>query len=500
MVCQKRQFTSKKWLWSLALAVVLVLCPSTTFAQEVRPVVEELVEEALGQNLTLQQQTLRLEQSRSQLAEARGGFFPTLNAQARYTRAAGGRTIDFPVGDLLNPVYETLNTLTPNSPDFTTIENQEINFLREREQDSRLRLSQPLFAPAVIFGTRAQRHLVEAESAATASTRQEVARDVQVAYFRYRTAQQQVEILRATLRRVEESLRTSERLVSADRATPDVAFRAEAEVLAVRQRLEEAQAGQRQARSALNLLLDHPLGTEIPEPRLTAAELVERRLASVLGAQAARPDGPVSAASLPALPDLQQTAGAARPELRQLSESLEATRDQRRVAQTRYLPTVAFVLEGGIQGTTYAVDDEARFGLASVVLQWNLFNGFRDQARIEQADLAAREINIQRESVQRQIDLQVQQALDDVRVAQRSLETAEARKQAAASSFRLTKRRYDVGRANLVTFTDAQAALTEADLNLTVTRFRLLTRLAELEFATGQFATGPFANDALSGR
>lgn len=489
MVCQNRPFESTRWLWSLALAAVLALSSGAALGQDVRPVVSDLVDEALGQNLTLRQQTLRLEQSRSRLDEARGGFFPTLDVQARYTRAAGGRTIDFPVGDLLNPVYQTLNTLTPDSPDFPMIENQEINFLREREQDSRLRLSQPLFAPAVLYGTRAQRHLVEAESAATESTRQEVARDVQVAYFRYRTAQQQVQILGATLQRVEENLRTSKRLVSADRATPDVAFRAEAEVLAVRQRLEEAQAGQRQARSALNLLLDRPLGTEIPEPRLTSAELVERRLASVLGTQGSAPEQPVSAASFSALPDLQETAGAARPELRQLSQSLEATRDRRRVEQMRYLPTVALVLEGGIEGTTYAVDADARFGLASVVLQWNLFNGFRDQARIEQAELAAREIDVQRESVRQQIELQVQQALDDVRVAQRSLETAGARKQAAASSFRLTKRRYDVGRANLVTFTDAQAALTEADLNLTVTRFRVLTRLAELEFATGQLVT-----------
>ena len=74
MVCQQRQFTSKRWRWSLVVAVLLALSTSTAFAQEVRPVVSELVDEALGQNLTLQQQTLRLEQSRSRLAEARGAF------------------------------------------------------------------------------------------------------------------------------------------------------------------------------------------------------------------------------------------------------------------------------------------------------------------------------------------------------------------------------------------------------------------------------------------
>jgi outer membrane protein TolC len=215
---------------------------------------------------------------------------------------------------------------------------------------------------------------------------------------------------------------------------------------------------------------------------MSAAGLVDRHRAAVLGQQA---EAPGDSSALPALPALQSSAQAQRPELAQLSASLDAVTDQRRLAQTRYLPAVSLVLEGGIQGTDYGFDGEQRFGLASVVLQWNLFNGFRDRARIRQADLDARQIRVRQDDVARRIDLQVQQALDDVRVAQRSLRTAEARVKAAASSFRLTKRRYDVGRANLVTFTDAQSTLTEAELNLAVTRFSLLTRLAELRFAAG---------------
>jgi len=191
------------------------------------------------------------------------------------------------------------------------------------------------------------------------------------------------------------------------------------------------------------------------------------------------------------LAPLQAWAQSDRPELKQVSAAVDATRDQRRVAQTAYLPTVSVVLEGGIQGTTYGVGDDERFGLASVVLQWNLFNGLRDRSRVEQAELSARQLDIRRDALSRQIDLQVQQALDDVRVALRSLETAEARVRAAQSSFRLTKRRYDVGRASLVTFTDALSTLTEAELNLAVTRYTLLTRLAELRYAAGLPMTPP---------
>ena len=39
-------------------------------------------------------------------------FLPDISMNARYTVARGGRIIEFPVGDLLNPVYITLNMLT----------------------------------------------------------------------------------------------------------------------------------------------------------------------------------------------------------------------------------------------------------------------------------------------------------------------------------------------------------------------------------------------------
>ena len=78
--------------------------------------------------------------------------FPTLALDARYSRAEGGREIELPLGTLLNPVYSTLNDLLAaqgQPPAFAPIEDQTIPFLREREQDTRLTLRQPLYAPAI---------------------------------------------------------------------------------------------------------------------------------------------------------------------------------------------------------------------------------------------------------------------------------------------------------------------------------------------------------------
>lgn len=498
----------------LLLAAVLTagfaLRPLPTSAQT--PVLDDLVETALQSNLALQQEERSLDRARAALAEARGRFLPSLDAQARYTRASGGRTIDFPVGDLLNPVYSTLNDLTQQGA-FSQIENQEIAFLREREQETSLRLSQPVFAPGLLYGARAQRHGRDAQAAAVDALRRELVRDVQVAYFRYRQAGHRVNALDAARTLVVENRRTSRRLVDADKATEEILFRAEAEVLAVEQQLADARARRRRAQSYLNFLLNRSLDTPIPAPAASPADLVNRRLADVLGSvdpstdptldPAIDPDtartrgqdapiadapsgeaGPPPDAALGAMQDRAQTR---RPELDRLSAAVRSAEAERRAAQTAYLPTVSIAVEGGIQGETYGFDGDKPFALASVVLRWNLFNGFSDRARVDQARATTRRLELQRTETERRIDLQVQQALDDVRVARRALATAQARLRAARSSFRLTNRRYEVGRASQVEFTDARTTLTEAEVNLAVTRADLLARLADLEFAAGLY-------------
>ncbi|HTU57078.1 MAG TPA: TolC family protein, partial [Polyangiales bacterium] len=68
-------------------------------------VLDEYVRDALRSNLTLQSQSLEVERNLALLDAARGRFFPELAFAARYTRAEGGREIDVPLGQILNPIY-----------------------------------------------------------------------------------------------------------------------------------------------------------------------------------------------------------------------------------------------------------------------------------------------------------------------------------------------------------------------------------------------------------
>src|SRR5687767_11087573 len=103
--------------------------PATSPA--LRPIdelLDEYVSQALDGNLALQRQELSVEQSLAALDEARGQYLPQASLESRFSRAEGGRTISLPLGNLLNPVYATLNELLVSqgrTPAFGSVDNAE---------------------------------------------------------------------------------------------------------------------------------------------------------------------------------------------------------------------------------------------------------------------------------------------------------------------------------------------------------------------------------------
>ncbi|MFO0450566.1 MAG: TolC family protein, partial [Pseudomonadota bacterium] len=83
---------------------------------------DKYINEAFTNNLVLREKKLALDKSLLAIKEARNLFLPTTWFETQYTLAKGGRTIDIPIGDLLNPVYNTLNQLT-SSTRFPQIQN-----------------------------------------------------------------------------------------------------------------------------------------------------------------------------------------------------------------------------------------------------------------------------------------------------------------------------------------------------------------------------------------
>ena len=86
---------------------------------------ENYINTAFDNNQGLTSQQLQLEKSLYALKEAHALFLPNISFGASYSKADGGRTIDLPLGDLLNPVYKSLNQLT-GSTKFPDLQNKSV--------------------------------------------------------------------------------------------------------------------------------------------------------------------------------------------------------------------------------------------------------------------------------------------------------------------------------------------------------------------------------------
>lgn len=440
---------------------------------------QQLVDEALDANLGLRASGLSVQQRLAALEQARARYLPVIDFAARYGVADGGRTIDIPVGDLVNPIYETLEQLLAaqgNPTQFPRVRNESIELLRNPEQETKLALSQPLYEPRLgpaVDASRAQVARAEADLAALSS---QLVRDVKQAYYRWLAAQQAVAVLDATLEATRANLAANESLYRNGRITRDLVFRAEADVLEVEQERLGAASRVRLAASYVNLLRNAPLDRPLPEAAIDEPT-IDRFRAQLLRVLAGR-QLEVSR--------LQEVAGERRQELKSLDSAIVAGEAQKDLARAAFKPTLALGAEAGIQGTDYGFGEDDRYVLASLVLRWNAFRGGADRAALDEARALTEQLRVTRELAGQQVRLEVQQALERFEVAEATLGTAAKRAQAAAGAFEIASRKRDLGQINQAEFIDARRANTDAQLNVTLVRAEYLARLAELEYAIGE--------------
>jgi len=113
-------------------------------------VLDAYIREGLQNNQALKQQRFLLEKNLYALREANTLFLPTLNFNTTYTSATGGRRISLPVGDLVNPVYQTLNQLT-QSDRFPQISNVDEQLMPRDFYDAKFRVAVPLVNTEIYY-------------------------------------------------------------------------------------------------------------------------------------------------------------------------------------------------------------------------------------------------------------------------------------------------------------------------------------------------------------
>ena len=433
--------------------------------------VAALVDQTLAANLEIARSEAEVAGRLAEIDEARARFRPSLDFTSRYTRADGGRTIDLPLGDLLNPVYAALNASGGTS--FAPIQNQTINLLRPTEQDTRFTMTQALYDARNAPALAASRDLHRSAAASLAALRARLVRDVKQGYYALIAARDGAAILDHALELARDNLRTNQSLFTNGKVTRDYVLRADADRLALEQQKRAATSAVTLATSYLNLLRRLPLDTAVPLTDIDAQSAPTAR------AQFADRAGGAT------LAHLTEFAIERRPELTALAAAVAASGEQESIARAAFKPRVFLSVDAGSQGERYRFGSDDRYVQASVVVQFKAFSGGADAARVASSKAATDAVRAQREQAALGIELDVQRALEALDVADASLDTAAQRAEAADAALTIVSRKRDLGQINQTEFLDARNALTDAELNLSRTRADALARLADLEFAVG---------------
>ena len=127
-----------------------------SFAQSI---LNQYVQEGCQNNQLIKQREFALEKSVYALKEAKTLFLPSINLLTDYFLGEGGRTVDFPAGDLLNPVYSSLNQLT-NSNNFPRLNNQSIQLNPSNFYDVKFRTTMPMLNLEIEYNKRIKKDQV----------------------------------------------------------------------------------------------------------------------------------------------------------------------------------------------------------------------------------------------------------------------------------------------------------------------------------------------------
>jgi outer membrane protein TolC len=439
----------------LFLVLVFIFLSGFLAAQET--MLDDYIAEGLNNNLALKQKEVNYQKSLRVLQEARSYFYPDISLNMRYSAAEGGRLIEFPVGTMLNPVYQTLNFIL-GQDQFPDIENMNFAFYRPTEQETKLSLVQPLIDPKILYNSRIKKELSHALKADAEAYQRQLVADIKTAYFNYLKSRRILQLMDETRELLEENVRVNEKLFENSRVTIDNVYRSRAELSKLDQQSALARKNNQVATAYFNFLLNRPFESEI---RIDASydsipEIIEL--------------GNITSLALEKREELSM--------LRSYSRVADNNLSMQRMDR---IPSLYAAVDYGFQGTQYEFNGRQDYMFASLVLHWDIFHGFQKKARIGEARIEQEIRTAQLEETVQQIRLQSIAAYYDLLASAESIRAASEELLSTRNAFRVVDRKFREGQAALIEYIDSRTSMTRAEENLIISKFDYHIKYAELE-------------------
>ncbi|GCC52683.1 TolC family protein [Chryseotalea sanaruensis] len=425
---------------------------------------EDYIRQGIDSNQVLQQKTVMLNKAMLALKIANGMFAPSVGLIGNYTTGDGGRSIALPVGDLLNPVYATLNQLT-TSDQFPQIENVNQNFFPKNFYDVRVRTSMPLINTDLVYNKKIQQQQKLLQEYEVVVYKRELVKNIKTAYYNYLNALEAQGIYQSAMNRALESKRVNESLLTNGKGLPAYVLRAESEIESIKAQATEAEQQVKNAKLYFNFLLNRDSDAPI-NADFNAVDAVNEVVSTFQSENIARE----------------------REELLQLQSAVELNTTVLNMKQAFWMPKLSGFVDLGAQAENLKYNNDANYYLIGLQLDMPLFAGFTNRHRIQQSKLDVRNAELNRSLVASQLKMSTQFARNTVSSAYQNYVSAQKQYEASLSYQKLIDKGYKEGVSTFIESIDARNQLTTTQLLLNINRYKVLIAAANLERETAAYS------------
>ncbi len=425
---------------------------------------EKYVSEGLRNNEVVQQKNIALEKALLSLRIANKMFMPSLDLQGSYTSGSGGRSISLPVGDMLNPVYSTLNRLT-DSDEFREIENVKESFFPKNFYDVHIHATIPILNADLHYSHKIRQQQVILQEFEVKIYQRELVESIKVAYFSYLAATEIVKIYRSSLEFAEEGSRVNASLLANGQGLPAYLLRAQSEIENIHAQITEGERQVHNAQVYFNFLLNRDEEELILAEENRGGTLFKVREDSLNESQSVRE----------------------REELAQLRQLVSLNRTINKMDQSFWVPKINGFADLGSQHQDWIVNSQSRFYLIGLQVDIPVFAGLRNRDKMRLSELSVKNAELDYSLKNKQLDVRMQAVKNERVTAYRNHRSAEKQLEAARAYQRLIDKGYKEGSNTFIETLDARAQLTAAQLKTVINQYHIFIADAHYERESASF-------------
>ncbi len=484
---------------------------------------EEAIEIALLNNYMVRKGMLDMEMADQQIREAWSSVYPQISASGRYTRnivtpnpfagtEAGGLFDLFGALDWL--VYNE-SARTDDDPDTEPISFEE--FIDRQEEGMReagislvtddnpfavdnqfeagVTISQVLYNRGAFAAIRGARQMRDINQEQFQREQQIVIDQIKSTFYSALLAQEQTEVLRTSVERLERTVEETRRAVEAGILSRYDRISAEVELVNLETELIQAENQVELARKNLSLQLGIPVQTRLHlHGDLKFDEPADTEILNT--------------------EEAYRLAVNRRPDLRQSEYYLDLLDINRSITRSRWVPSVnAFAsamyigqvpdnrqVISPVEGEDFAFTatqrrffDNAYWDPAIAVgvsFNWSIFSGLQTRAQVEQNNIEIRQAEIDQEALKNSIYLEVEQAVRNLETAHQRIRSQQRNIEQAELNYENSLKRLREGIGTPLEERQASSLLDQSRLNYLSAVHDYLQALSEYRKVTGEPVSG----------